>query len=186
MLELRRLQGRAQASRLVKRDLQQLQHLRLSLKQYAAVAAYTTCIRNTQDFFHYGYFLCASHFSIVFPMLTITQLAVVSTGNTVQAYLTTKNTQEIYMQSNINALSSRIFGVYTLIAAVIRLYAAYNIDNPQLYQLAICTFAVAWGHFISEWLIFKTAAWGRAIAGPVIISTGSLIWMFTQWGFYIQ
>ena len=116
----------------------------------------------------------------------VQQLAVVSIGNTIQAYLTTKNTQEIYVQSNLNALSSRIFGIYTLVAAVIRLYAAYNIDNPQLYQLAIFTFAIAWGHFVSELLVFKTAKLGRAVAGPLVISTTSLIWMFTQWGFYVR
>lgn len=85
----------------------------------------------------------------------------------------------------MTALPSRIFGVYTLVSSVIRLYAAYNIDNPQVYQLAICTYAIAWAHFMSEWLVFKTVAWGRAIAGPVFISTGSLLWMFMQWDFYI-
>ena len=109
-----------------------------------------------------------------------------SVGNTIQAYLTTKNTQEIYVQSDINALASRIFGIYTLVAAVIRFYAAYSIDNPQLYQLALSTFAIAWGHFVSELLVFKTAKLGRATAGPLVVSTVSLVWMFTQWGFYVQ
>ena len=96
--------------------------------------------------------------------------------------------KEIYIRSSheITALPSRIFGTYTFISAIIRLYAAYNIDNPQLYQLAICTYGVAWVHFMSEWLIFRTAQWGRAIAGPVCISTGSLLWMFSQWDYYVE
>lgn len=116
------------------------------------------------------------------------QVSLISVGNTAQSYLTTKNTKEIYSRSahEISPLPSRIFGTYTLVSAVIRLYAAYNISNPQLYQLAIWTYAIAWGHFFSEWLIFRTASWGRAIAGPAFISTGSLLWMFTQWGFYVQ
>lgn len=97
-------------------------------------------------------------------------LSVVSVGNTIQAYMTTKNTRE----------------VWTIVSAVIRLYAAYNISNPQLYQLAIWAYAIAWGHFVSEWLIFKTAAWGRGLAGPIFISTGSLVWMLSQWGYYVQ
>lgn len=111
-----------------------------------------------------------------------------SVGNTIQAYMTTKNTREVYLRSGseTSALSSRIFGTWTIVSAVIRLYAAYNISNPQLYQLAIWAYAIAWGHFVSEWLIFKTAAWGRGLTGPIFISTGSLVWMLSQWGYYVQ
>ena len=110
-----------------------------------------------------------------------------SVGNTIQAYTTTKNTREVYLQSGseTTALSSRIFGTWTVVSAIIRLYAAYNISDPRLYQLAIWVYAVAWLHFVSEWMIFKTVAWGRGVAGPILVSTGSLIWMFSQWGHYV-
>ena len=115
------------------------------------------------------------------------QVSLTSLGNTIQAYMTTKNTREVYVQSGseTTALSSRLFGTWTIVSAVIRLYAAYNISNPQLYQLAIWAYAIAWFHFMSEWMLFKTAVWGRGLAGPVLISTGSLIWMFSQWGYYV-
>ena len=115
------------------------------------------------------------------------QVSVVSVGNTIQAYMTTENTREVYSRSGVetSALSSRIFGTWTFVSAVVRLYAAYNISNPQLYQLAIWVYAVAWLHFMSEWALFKTVAWGRGLAGPVLISTGSLVWMFSQWDFYV-
>lgn len=108
-------------------------------------------------------------------------------GNTIQAYLTTKNTREVYMRSGqeTTALTSRIFGTWTLISAVVRLYAAYNISNPQVYELALVVYTIAWVHFVSEWVVFGTAAWGRGLAGPVLISTGSLVWMFSQWAFYV-
>ena len=110
-----------------------------------------------------------------------------SVGNTVQAYMTTDNTREVYSRSGseTSALSSRIFGTWTIVSAMIRLYAAYNISNPQIYQLAIGAYAIAWAHFMSEWMVFKTVAWGRGLAGPVLISTGSLVWMFSQWGYYV-
>ncbi|KAK4694796.1 hypothetical protein P7C71_g2840, partial [Lecanoromycetidae sp. Uapishka_2] len=115
-------------------------------------------------------------------------VSLISIGNTVQAYLTTKNTAEVYGASSnsINPLSSRIFGTWTFLSSVIRLYAAYNISNPPIYQLAMWAYAAAWAHFMSEWLVFGTARWGRALAGPAFISTGSLVWMMTQWGFYVQ
>lgn len=114
-------------------------------------------------------------------------VSIVSVGNTIQAYMTTKNTREVYLQSGseTSALSSRIFGTWTVLSAIIRLYAAYDISNPQLYQLAIWAYAIAWGHFMSEWLLFKTAAWGRGLAGPIFISTGSLVWMLSQWDYYV-
>ena len=101
--------------------------------------------------------------------------------------MTTKNTREVYLQSGLetSALSSRIFGTWTILSAIIRIYTAYNISNPQLYQLAIWAYAIAWVHFMSEWLLFKTAAWGRGLAGPIFISTGNLVRMFSQWGYYV-
>ncbi|KAF6240968.1 hypothetical protein HO173_000761 [Letharia columbiana] len=114
-------------------------------------------------------------------------VSVVSVGNTIQAYTTTKNTREVYLHSGseTSALSSRIFGTWTIVSAIIRFYTAYNISNPQLYQLAMWAYAIAWSHFMSEWLLFKTAGWGRGLAGPILISTGSLVWMFSQWGYYV-
>jgi hypothetical protein len=44
---------------------------------------------------------------------------------------------------------------------------------------------IAFFHFTSEWMVFKTTRWGLPLAGPIIISTGSLVWMFTQWSAYI-
>lgn len=44
-------------------------------------------------------------------------------------------------------------------ASVLRLYAAYNITNPVVYDLAIWSYAIAGWHFLSEWLIFGTASY---------------------------
>ena len=116
------------------------------------------------------------------------QVSVISVGNTIQAYITTKNTREVYMRTGqeITAFTSRVFGTWTFVSAIVRLYAAYNISNPQIYELALVVYAIAWFHFFSEWLVFGTAAWGRGLAGPILISTGSLVWMLSQWGFYVE
>ena len=120
-----------------------------------------------------------------------------------QAYLTLTYTQRVYEGtvtppksspkgvtepriSPVTSLSARTFGTWTLLSSIIRLYAAYNISNPLIYQLAICTYAIAWGHFMSEWLIFGTAKWGRGLVGPVCVATGSLVWMTTCWAEYVR
>jgi len=88
--------------------------------------------------------------------------------------------------STATPLSARTFGTWTIMTAVVRLAAAYNIDNPVAYQLALASYVVAWLHFTSEWLVFKTARWNSALAGPVCISTGSIVWMVAQRGYYLK
>ncbi|KAL8672217.1 MAG: hypothetical protein Q9168_003319 [Polycauliona sp. 1 TL-2023] len=115
-------------------------------------------------------------------------LSVVSIGNSVQSYLTTSYTRRVYSapETTVTPLHSRTFGTYTALASIIRLYAAYNITDPLIYQLALWTYVVALGHFYSEWLVFGTARWGKGLAGPLLISVGSLSWMVVQWGTYVR
>jgi hypothetical protein len=73
---------------------------------------------------------------------TVYQTAVVSIGNSIQAYTTLKFTSRVYNPTSIDpppvtpkhvtALSSRTFGTWTVLAAVIRMYAAYNITNGAM------------------------------------------------------
>jgi hypothetical protein len=60
------------------------------------------------------------------------------------------------------------------------------VNNPQIYQLGYATFVVAWLHFMSEWLVFGSCKMGKGLAGPATVSTVTLIWMWMQWGFYVQ
>lgn len=69
---------------------------------------------------------------------------------------------------------------------MVRLYGAYHITDPQVYELCIWTYAIAWAHFMSEWWIFGSARWGRGLAGPVIIASVSLVWMLAQWDAYVR
>lgn len=130
------------------------------------------------------------------------KVSILSVGNSIQAYLTLSYTSQVYLgpanaskpataynpapNSPATPLQSRTFGTWTLIQSLIRLYAAYNIENGKIYQMAFLTYAVAWCHFVSEWQVFGTARWGRGLAGPLVVSTGSLLWMWMQWGFYVQ
>jgi hypothetical protein len=66
------------------------------------------------------------------------------------------------------------------------MYAAYHIDEPVMYELALWTYVIAFGHFASEWFIYGTARWGKGLAGPVLVATGSLAWMLTVWGEYVK
>lgn len=121
------------------------------------------------------------------PSLRPPQISAISVGNSIQAYLTQTYSKRVYSgaPSQVSPLSARTFGTYTFLSSVIRLYAAYHISNPVVYQLALWTFAVAFGHFGMEWLLFGTARWGAGLAGPVFVATGSLAWMLLQWEGYV-
>ncbi|KAF2188576.1 ergosterol biosynthesis protein-like protein [Zopfia rhizophila CBS 207.26] len=139
-------------------------------------------------------------------------VSVISVANSIQAYATLTYTQRVYNNvtapsppksapsrmlkqsstsspetpSLVTPLSARTFGTWTFLSSIIRLYAAYHIDEPLIYQLALWTYGVAWAHFMSEWWVFGTTRWGKGLAGPVFVSSGSLMWMWLQWGFYVK
>ncbi|KAK3672024.1 ergosterol biosynthesis protein [Recurvomyces mirabilis] len=134
-------------------------------------------------------------------------VSIVSIGNSAQAYLSLAGTREVYAgpaqsipsgipastisktkqnNSPVTDLSARTFGTWTALSSIIRLYAAYNIHDPLIYQLGLWTYAIAFAHFTSEWLVFGTARWGRGLAGPIFIATGTLTWMLTQCNYYVR
>lgn len=87
--------------------------------------------------------------------------------------------------SPVTPLSARTFGTWTAITAIVRLYAAYHINEKAVYELSQWSFVIAWLHFISEWAIFRTTRLGAGLAGPLIVSTSSIIWMWLQRDFYV-
>jgi hypothetical protein len=136
-------------------------------------------------------------------------------GNSIQSYVSLAGTQQVYAgpapkssssngpssalpagipastlkqgsTSPVTGLSARTFGTWTLLSSIVRLYAAYNIENPAMYEICLWTFVIAFGHFMSEWLVFSTARWGRGLAGPAAVSTLTTVWMLVQWKNYVQ
>lgn len=134
--------------------------------------------------------LVSSHLATArrIPGLTPRQLAAVSVGNSIQSYSTLTYSRRVYSGApeQITPLAGRLFGTWTFVSAVVRIYAAYHINEPHMYALALAMFAGAKFHFMTEWLVFGTAKWGAGLSGPVIISSISLIWMLTQWDYYVK
>lgn len=134
-----------------------------------------------------------------------TKIAIISLGNTIQCYRSLTGSQEVYSGSSpknttttspknnpstssspVTPLSARTFGTWTALSSIIRLYGAYNIHDAKIYELCLWTYGIAFGHFLSEWWIFGTARWGRGLAGPVLVSTVTSLWMLVQWGSYVR
>lgn len=49
-----------------------------------------------------------------------------------------------------NTLLPHVYGLKNTYTTLIRVYAAYNIEDPRLYNLALCTFVGVLIHFSSE------------------------------------
>ncbi|CAG8472409.1 13844_t:CDS:2 [Rhizophagus irregularis] len=91
-------------------------------------------------------------------------VSILALFNTIQNFVTLSLTKRIYSArpDQVTALSSRTFAIWTLLSAIIRIYAAYNITEVKSAKIS------------AGWL------------SPVIVSTFSLIWMLSQYDYYTQ
>ncbi|KAL1895467.1 ergosterol biosynthesis protein [Sporothrix stenoceras] len=89
-------------------------------------------------------------------------------------------------QDQVTPLAARIFGTWTMLAGFIRMYAAHDIGNRALYQLALITHLVAAFHFISELTVYKTLRLTGPQFFPLVAGTGGSIWMALQYSHYVQ
>ncbi|KAH9945250.1 Erg28-like protein [Epithele typhae] len=115
-------------------------------------------------------------------------VAVTATLNTASNVASLAPSRRLYtgMAAFVNPLQARTFAIWTLTSAAVRFYAAYNIHNKLIYDLALFTYLFAFFHFASEILIFKTAKLAGPAISPVLVASSSLIWMLTQYKFYVQ
>jgi len=82
-------------------------------------------------------------------------------------------------------LAARCFGTWTFLTSVVRLYASYHLSYGPMYNLAYWTYLVAFGHFVSELLIFKSMTLGVPQMFPLTLATTALIWMPLVRGYYV-
>jgi hypothetical protein len=122
---------------------------------------------------------------LAYWMLFVSILAIF---NTVQNFFTLSLTRRLYSASpdQVTALTSRTFATWTFLSAIVRIYAAFNITEENIYRIAIWTYIIAWLHFVSEFLVFKSAKINAGWLSPVIVSTLSLTWMLSQYSYYTQ
>ena len=92
----------------------------------------------------------------------------------------------------VTPLQARTFGIWTLTSGVVRWYCAYNIHQKvyvaasvshaalsyprsSVYDMTLFTYLLAFGHFSSELLIFRTTKLGAPVLSPVIVSSKSIM-----------
>jgi len=85
----------------------------------------------------------------------------------------------------VSPLSARTFGTWTLLSAVIRFVGAYHLSSQPVYYITLSSFVLAGFHFVSEWLVYKTAKLGAGLYGPLIVATVTTVWMTLQKDYYV-
>ncbi|RHZ51410.1 hypothetical protein CDV55_102764 [Aspergillus turcosus] len=119
-------------------------------------------------------------------------VSVISAANSLEAYRSDSYAAQLYNartadgRSFVSPLSSRTFGTWTFLSAVIRMYAAYNITTPVVYDLAIWSFGLALVHFVGEWLVFGSAQLKGRFVSPLIVASSTLAWMLSQREAYLS
>lgn len=108
----------------------------------------------------------------------------VSFLNTTQAYASSAYTSQLYAGTRATPHAGRLFGTWTFLSSIIRIYGAYFITERPVYDLTMASYGVALTHFVSEWLVFGTAKPRGRFLGPLVVASASLAWMWTQRGFY--
>ena len=88
--------------------------------------------------------------------------------------------------AQVTSFSSRMFGTWTFLSCLIRLYAAYRIQEESVYGLAFATYAIAVAHFMLEWLNFGTMTAGIGLLRVSVVPIVSMSWMAMQWGYYVK
>lgn len=116
------------------------------------------------------------------------QTSAASIFNTVTCYTSTNTARRTYhgpaSAAQLTDLSARLFGTWTLLATVVRTYAAYGISNPDLYTIAFWTYVIALAHYSSEWLVYRTVSMRKGLAVPFAVASTSTFWMWAQWSYY--
>ncbi|KAI9836021.1 MAG: hypothetical protein M1819_001632 [Sarea resinae] len=98
--------------------------------------------------------------------------------------VTDRNKHDKKATDQVTPLAGRLFGTYTFVAGLLRIYGAYNIENPVAYQLALWGYIVAAVHFTSETAIYKAIRPDGRQAIPLLISYSGLLWMLLQYRHY--
>ena len=96
------------------------------------------------------------------------------------------NTKNGRTTDQVTPLAARLFGTYTFLAAVVRIYASYNLHLAPVYDMAIWTYVIALFHFASEWAVYRSAYLGPPILFPFFFATVGITWMASQYSFYVK
>ncbi|KIW66482.1 hypothetical protein PV04_05815 [Phialophora macrospora] len=134
--------------------------------------------------------------------LYILFVGVTAIGNAIQCYFTMSYTQRLYpgpvsssqikdkanpaTTSPATPLSTRTFGTWTVAVGIVRVFAAYHINEPAWYQMQALTNVIGLVHFGLEAFVYKTTRPSGPWLAPVTVALIGFGWSIAQYGFYVR
>lgn len=64
----------------------------------------------------------------------------------------------VFSKTTMSEVHGRTFGTWTLLTCTLCYICAFNLDNKPLYLATLLSFVYAFGHFLTEYLIYHTMA----------------------------
>jgi Erg28 like protein len=110
----------------------------------------------------------------------ITFVGVMALANTVQCFVQPDFVWEkLYNAPDAGAtrLAARTYGMWTLLASVVRFTYAVHVYNWELYLVSLATFVIAFAHFSAEVLYYGTGLVDVGMLSPIIVSAFSIVLM---------
>lgn len=99
--------------------------------------------------------------------------------NTVQCYKSAHFARRTFngptAAAEVTPFAGRLFGSWSFLSALFRLYAAYHINDRHLYFLALSTYCIVLTHFAGELLVYGTLKVGKGLAPPLSVATTSVV-----------
>ncbi|GAB5586581.1 ergosterol biosynthesis protein [Umbelopsis nana] len=107
--------------------------------------------------------------------------------NSVQNFFTDKLTKQVYANkpNEVTPLSGRLFATWTWSVSMIRIYAAFHLNNKIMYDLGIWSYVIALTHFVGELIVFGGCKLNVPFMSPMIVAVTSLSWMISHYDKYV-
>ena len=89
-------------------------------------------------------------------------------------------------RSAVTALSARTFATWNVAVGIVRLFAAYHLNEKSWYTMSILTNVIGLCHFGAEAFVWKTARPSGPWFAPTGVAVVGLTWHLLQFGNYVK
>lgn len=80
------------------------------------------------------------------------------------------------LTTELTSLATRFYGTWTAVSGVLRVIAAYRINEKGIYLATWASFVVACANFAAEVMVFETATW-KSLSIGLVLDIFTVVWM---------
>jgi hypothetical protein len=84
--------------------------------------------------------------------------------------------KDAYLATQVTPLAARFYGAWTAVSAILRLIAAYRIQEKGLYLATLGGFVITCLNFVAEVTVYETTSWGSVGLG-LGLDVFTVVWM---------